>query len=94
MGCDTYRFQRWKDGKWGDCLVHFSEVGSDFPCLCTFPNNDEIEKSIDGETIMSLALLGVAVRLAWDGRLGEEWNYIPDCIPDWIMGEIKKHIIT
>ena len=94
MGYDTYGFRRWGGEDWKDCLVHFSEVDDRFPCLCTFPINAETEKTLDGETIMSLALLGVAVRLAWEGRLDENWNYIPDCIPEWVIAEMKKHIIT
>ena len=93
MGCYTYEIPCDKGkGEWGTCYIHFSET-EDFPCLCTFPGNDEIEGKVDGETVLSLALLGTAVMLAYQGRLLEGYQYIPECIPQWIMKELRRHII-
>lgn len=96
MGCDTYNIGLYKgDGKWGECQIYFSESDDGSPCICTFPYNNKVSgKKINGEEVISLALLGVAVKLAHDGDLEEGYNYIPNCIPDWILKEIKKHILT
>ena len=89
MGCDTYVIR----GDKGEHYVHFSDTG-EYPCLCTFPHNDALEGKLDGETIVSLALLGATVAMIHRGELTDEWNYICECVPQWILEEIKKHIIT
>ena len=97
MSCDTYTLALYKsNGKWGECYVHFNEAQDDYPCLCTFPCNYEGggADTLNGEQVISLALLGVAVKLAYEGRLIEDYNYIPDCIPKWIIQQIKQHVIT
>ena len=88
MGCDTYTILGFES----EAYIHFSEGGDVYPCLCTFPINYQDEK-LDGETVMSLAMLGAAVCLAHQGKLND-WQYIPDCLPEWIVNEIKTHIIT
>ncbi len=89
MGCATYTMR----GKLAEHYIHFSEMEEELPCLCTFPYNDAIDKKLDGETVMSLALLGATVAMIHHQELTSERNYIPDCIPDWIVAEIKTHII-
>jgi len=96
MGCDSYQLSVYKgNGHWGECFVRFAFSG-DYPCLCTFPSNYEGENAftLNGEHIISLALLGAAVKLAYEGRLTDDYYYIPDCIPEWIIKQIKQHIIT
>ena len=87
MGCDIYRVGV-------DCRILFTDNNDDVACLCTFPCNDEIDGALDGERVRSLALLGAAVKMAHEGELGEDLNWLPECVPEWIRAEIKKHIIT
>ena len=93
MGCDTYNIKGFRYGGWRDIALKFADSKEDIPCVCTFPLNYEEEKKLDGEIVISLALLGVAVKLAHGGTLGDE-AFIPECIPDWILQQIKAHIIT
>jgi len=92
MGCYTYTFQLRKgDGEWGECQVRFNE-GSDIPCVCCFPCNNEVDEIIEGYDVLSLALLGACVAMALEGKLEEDYNYIPDCLPDWMVQGIKGKI--
>jgi hypothetical protein len=70
-----------------------------WPCLCTFPFNNEAFGNKLGEwTVASLALLGAAVAISSNqpSKLErQEWNcddhyYLPYCVPEWIRKEIKR----
>jgi len=76
--------------EWTDYRIQFSEMDDDTACLCTFPHN--FTDGIDAQHVRSLALLGAAVVLAHQGELEEEYNFLPNCVPQWIRDEIAKRI--
>ena len=71
-----------------EAAIHFSER-DDVSCLCTFPHNYE-GGQLDGETIRSLAYLGAAVVLVQREVLDEDYVFLPDMLPEWIVNEIKR----
>ncbi len=82
MGCDIY------DVEGGQ--VSFTESDR-FPCLCTFPDNDGGEMTV--ERLASLALLGAAVVMLHRQRLSGcsiHAAYVPDDLPQWIVEEIGR----
>lgn len=83
MGCDYYN----AEGK----LFHFNEMDEELSCLCTFPHNDGNE--ISSDRLRSLAYLGAAIVLAHQGLLSnEQYQYITDCLPAWIIRDIDKGV--
>lgn len=95
MAEDTYIVDGYdsSDGHWKDVCIQFPEDDSEIRCLCTFPDNDFVT-DIDRERVQSLALLGAAVVLAHRGDFSfEGGNFLPHCIPDWIVDRIKEVII-
>lgn len=68
--------------------IAFSE-SDDFMCLCTFPYNDQEQLSI--ERVISLAMLGAAVRLAFEDQLEPGYNYLPDALPKWLVNEFTRY---
>jgi len=62
----------------------------EFPCLCTFPLS---RKGLDEETVRSLALLGAAVVLARQGLFDDEWVFIPESLPQWIVDGVRDIVM-
>lgn len=89
MGCDVYYVKGYKGGEWVDCGIRFSEGQDDTTCLCTFPYNNALDKRISSAEVYSLALLGAATAMAHNGELEEDYNYIPQCVPQWVKDEIS-----
>lgn len=89
MGCDTYTVQG-NYGSWRECSVRFSEA-DDGPCLCTLASNYTTVKDFDADTIRSMAMLGAAVALMHDGKLGDDgYVYLPYSLPQHILDAIDK----
>lgn len=80
MGCNTYTYE--------GTSIHFSEGDEDTRCLCTFPHNDR--DGIDIDRVKSLAYLGAVVKLIYEGKIKDEWVYIPHCLPKWIKKGIDN----
>jgi hypothetical protein len=59
-------------------------------CLCTFPDHDELSKTLTNERVRLLAYLGAAVVMGQNGQL--KTPYIPSCLPEWIRSEIDRNI--
>jgi len=93
MGCHSYTVWGRREA-WKEYILLFSEGDDDLPCLCTFPHNDEIGGELAKDTIISLALLGASVVLAHQGHFEDEYNYIPYCLPDWIVEQIKQKFLA
>jgi hypothetical protein len=90
MGEHVYGVSGYRNEKWQDMAIQFSEMDDDTACLCTFPHN--FTGGIDAQHVRSLALLGAAVVLAHQGELEDDYNFLPFCIPTWIRDEIEKRI--
>ncbi len=69
--------------------IQFSDMDEEWWCLCADLPGDEWGE-LPAEEIRSLALLGVAVKLAHEGRLPH--GILPEAIPEWIRKEIKRTI--
>ncbi len=84
MSCDIYHVSE-------HTKIQFGYM-DDFPCLCTFPtNNEAMDNKIDPYHVASLAMLGAAVVLAHRDN-APEYFYIPQDLPEWIIDQIKKSI--
>mgnify|MGYP003394357638 CR=1 FL=1 len=70
--------------------IQFSDMDENWWCLCTSFGWREADEKLCPEEIRSLALLGVAVRLAHDGKL--EHGILPEAVPEWIRKEIRRLI--
>lgn len=97
MGCDSYGVSsRRSPGSWTTASIKFSESDDNYGCLCTFPHNyqslagEGVPDAIDNDTVRSFAMLGVLVVLAHQGQLMDEYNYIPQSVPDWIRKRIEE----
>jgi len=91
MGEQVYTVSGRHDEKWENVDIQFSDTDDTTACLCTFPHNFE-QGGVDSEHVRSLALLGAAVVLAHQGELEDDYNFIPNCIPKWIIDEIDSKI--
>jgi hypothetical protein len=75
----------------GDKQMLFAEGDDEFPCLCTFPENDD--GHLDIERLKSLALFGVAVQLVLKGYYDDhkgEYIYIPYDVPPYILRDVRS----
>ena len=101
MGCETYTLV--VDGISGLKVVdiHFSDSDDTVGCLCTFPGNDRAylkynhysnttTDKFDDDTIKSLAMLGAAVKLAYNDEL-EGWIGLPFMLPNDIRAWIENY---
>lgn len=69
--------------------ISFSEMDEDFGCLCTFPHNDQEQLSI--ERLISLAMFGAAVRLAFENKFNPGYIYLPESLPSWLVKEFTRY---
>lgn len=88
MSEQVYSVMGMIDGKWANAEIQFSEMDDDTACLCTFPYN--FNGKLDAEHVRSLAMLGAAVVLAHQGELGDDMNFLPHCLPQWVRDEIER----
>lgn len=82
MGCGRSFFQV------GDHEVYFSEGDDAVGCLCTFHK----DRDVDAYDVLSLALLGAAVRFTKDGASGSVTRCVPQEMQDniaAILGMVK-----
>lgn len=81
MGCGRSRFEI------GETTVFFSEGDDDLGCLCTFPHNHHAR--IGADTILSLAMLGAAVRLLNDGGCASGWQSVRAIVGGEIEAKLR-----
>ena len=84
MGCDYYEFEK--------TSIHFSDLNEETSCLCTFPYNEEIFKQLDPHIVRSLAMLGAAIVLVHQAEFNDDYMFLPEQLPEWIVNEIKKYV--
>jgi len=80
MGCARSRFEV------ASTTLYFSEGDDALGCLCTFPHNHR--DSIGPDTILSLAMLGAAVRLL-NGADLRGWVQVPEVVGPVIEAQLR-----
>lgn len=70
--------------------IVFDENNDEFGCLCTFPHN--YNEKLNLADLQTLAIFGAVVRLVLAGYYDnhDEYVFIPNDVPQWIIDGIKN----